>query len=189
MELHQLRSFCVVAEELHITRAARRLRITQPALTRQIKALEKSLHVALIRRVGRTIELTDAGVTFYQDSLPILEKLRTSIVMTREAARGRVGHITVGLCGCAAFFPEVVASLKQFRLDWPLVGITFVQKRTTELIIALEKHRIDVAYIRPLAYGMNGMKRGILFSEEVLVALPETHKLSLQPTVTLAYMR
>ncbi len=186
MELHQLRSFCVVAEELHITRAARRLRITQPALTRQIKALEKSLHVALIRRVGRAIELTDAGITFYQDSLPILEKLRASIVLTREAARGRVGHITIGLCGCAAFFPEIAASIRQFRIDWPSIGISFVQERTPDLIIALEKQRVDVAFIRPLAHGMNNIKREMLFSEEIFVALPEKHRLSLQPTVTLA---
>src|SRR3979411_1723326 len=111
MELRHLRYFCAVAEELHVTRAAQKLHIAPPALTQQIKSLERELGTAVLRRVGRGIELTEAGAIFYKEAQAILERVVVATRLTREAARGWAGCITIGLTESSGFSPGVTGIL------------------------------------------------------------------------------
>jgi DNA-binding MarR family transcriptional regulator len=88
MELHDLRYFVAVAEDLHFGRAAARLHITQPALTRQIQALEAELNVRLFDRTQRRVQLTLAGQTFYSEAKQILNQTERAVQMTQRVARG-----------------------------------------------------------------------------------------------------
>jgi DNA-binding transcriptional LysR family regulator len=103
MELRHLRYFCAVAEERHVTRAAERLRVAQPALTQQIRALETELRAPLLRRAGRGIELTEAGIAFWREAEAILGRVRVATLITQETARGQAGRLMIGLTETASF--------------------------------------------------------------------------------------
>src|SRR5580693_5931377 len=97
MELRHLRYVLAVAEEGHITRAAERLGMQQPPLSRQIKAIERELGVQLFRRKPRGVELTDAGRIFLGDARTMLDRLDQTVDTTRRVARGEQGRICLGV--------------------------------------------------------------------------------------------
>jgi DNA-binding transcriptional LysR family regulator len=96
MDTRLLRSFVTVAEELHFRRAAERLHIAQPAVSRQIKRLEKELEVQLFIRDRRTVVLTEAGRVFLKEARTILQRGDLAQQMARRAARGEIGTLSVG---------------------------------------------------------------------------------------------
>src|SRR5262252_7356977 len=105
MELRHLRYFIAVAEEGHVTRAAERLRMQQPPLSQQIKALERELDVQLFRRKPRGVELTDAGRVYLEIAREILSQLSQATETTRRTARGEQGRICVGITPSTPFHP------------------------------------------------------------------------------------
>ena len=113
MELRHLRYFAAIAEELHVTRAAQRLHIAQPALTAQMRALEEEVRTPLLRRAGRGIQLTAAGEVFYTECIDILQRVSAAERLARDAADGRIGRISIGLTESSAFFSSVTSVLKQ----------------------------------------------------------------------------
>ena len=149
MELRHLRYFLAVAEELNVTRAARRLNMSQPPLTQQLKALEAELGVALIDRSGYRIRLTDAGQLFAREAGRILEEVRRAAQMTRAAASGASGRVRVGFTESASFNARVTESLRVFRTDYPGVEVSLEEHPSTELVAQLREGRIDVAFVRP----------------------------------------
>jgi len=96
IELRHLRYIIAVAEEGHITRAAERLGIQQPPLSRQIKAIEREINVQLFRRRPRGVELTDAGAAFLDGARRMLADLDQTLESTRRTARGEQGRLCVG---------------------------------------------------------------------------------------------
>jgi DNA-binding transcriptional LysR family regulator len=148
MELRQLRYFVAVAEEGHITRAAERLGIQQPPLSRQIKAIEHELDVQLFRRKARGVELTDAGRAFLDDAREILADLDQTFESTRRTARGEQGRICVGITPSASFHPLLPHAIRSFREAFPLVSLTLEQYVSKELINRLREEQMDVAFIR-----------------------------------------
>src|SRR5262247_3188433 len=103
MDLRHLRYFIAVAEEGHITRAAERLDMQQPPLSRLIKTMERELDVQLIRRKARGVELTDAGHAFVDNARKVLAALDHAFETTRSTARGVQGRICVGVTATAPF--------------------------------------------------------------------------------------
>src|ERR1700704_6658044 len=124
MELRPLRYFIAVAEEGHITRAAERLGMQQPPLSRQIPAIEREGDVQLFRRMARGVELTDAGHAFFDNARAVLAQLDRTLETTRRTARGEQGRISVGYTSAAAFHPLVAGVIRKFRAAFPLVSVT-----------------------------------------------------------------
>jgi DNA-binding transcriptional LysR family regulator len=96
MELRQLRYFIVLSEELHFNRAAKRLHLSQPPLTRQIRQLEEELGVELLYRTTRKVELTDAGHAFANEARQIMARVAHASGLAAQANRGVVGQLVLG---------------------------------------------------------------------------------------------
>ncbi len=124
MELRHLRYFVAVGEELHFTRAARRLGIEQPPLSLQIQNLEREIGTPLLRRKPRSIELTEAGSSFLDDARAILEQVRRATDHAQRVARGELGRIRVGMINSAPFHPFVPSLIREFRQRWPQAVLT-----------------------------------------------------------------
>jgi DNA-binding transcriptional LysR family regulator len=178
MELRHLRYFIAVAEEGHITRAAERLDMEQPPLSRRIKAIEQELGAQLLRRKPRGVELTDAGRAFLDKARAVLASLDNAVQTTRRTARGEQGRICVGVTPTSPFHPFVPHAIRAFREAFSLVTVTLEEGQTNELIEHLRDERIDVAFIRSPPADSDGLAVFPLMEEVIVVALPERHVLA-----------
>ena len=114
IELFQIRCFAAVAEELHFGRAAARLFMTQPPLSRQIQMLEQALGVQLLERSSRSVRLTPAGQAFYRDGAAVLALAGQAVDTARRIASGDAGRVVLGYTAVAgyALIPELVAACR-----------------------------------------------------------------------------
>ena len=174
MELRHLRYFIAVAEEGHITRAAERLGMQQPPLSRQIKAIEQEMDVQLFRRKARGVELTDAGRAFLDDAHAMLAHLDHAFDTARRTARGEQGRISVGY---TLFHPLVPRVIREFRQAFPLVSLTLEESSPYDLIERMQNDKIDVAFITLIA-DQEGVAIEPLLEEPRVVALPSGHPLA-----------
>ena len=147
-ELSQLRCFVAVAEELHFGRAAMRLNMTQPPLSRQVQLLERILGVVLLDRTSRSVRLTPAGRTFLIEARRILRLAETAALATRRIASGDAGRVAIGFTAASgySFLPKLV-DLARSKL--PNVDLTLRELVSGEQIEALLTGRIDLGLIRP----------------------------------------
>ncbi|NJL55010.1 LysR family transcriptional regulator [bacterium] len=175
MELQQLRYFVMVAEELHFGRAADRLHISQPALSKQIANLEKEIGLALLTRTKRTVKLTTAGQVFIEQSKQLLSQVDTAIQLTRRTARGEAGHLTIGFTETATHtvLPNLV---KEFRSNYPNVELTMLGLSTEAQVAALNRDQIDIAFLHP-PIDERGLNLHSILSANFVVVLPQQHPL------------
>lgn len=147
-ELSQLRCFVAVAEELHFGRAAMRLNMTQPPLSRQVQLLERILGVVLLDRTSRSVRLTPAGRSFLIEARRILRLAESASLATRQIASGEAGRVAIGFTAASgySFLPRLV-ELARERL--PTVDLALREMVTGEQIEALLTGRIDLGLIRP----------------------------------------
>src|SRR5262245_37608918 len=178
MELRHLRYFIAVAEEGHITRAAERLDIQQPPLSRQIKAMERELDVQLFRRKARGVELTEAGRALLDGAHAMLGRFDHTLETTRRTARGEQGRICVGVTPTGPFHPFVPRVIRAFREAYPLVSLTLEECLSNELIERLQSEKIDTAFLRSLIDDREGLVVDHLLEEATVVALPSAHALA-----------
>ncbi len=174
-ELSQLRCFVAAAEELHFGRAAERLHMTQPPLSRQVQILERILGVQLLARTSRMVRLTRAGRTFLPEARRILQLSDSAAVSTRRTAAGEKGSVTIGFTATAgySFLPEIITSARE-----RLAGVDFILQEmvTAEQVEALASHRIDFALLRPPVRREFESVRVV--HEPLLAALPADHRLA-----------
>lgn len=176
MDLRQLRYFMAVAEEGHITRAAEKLGIQQPPLSRLIKTIENDLDVRLFIRRPRGVELTEAGSSFYREVAQLLAGLENAVETTKSTARGERGRICVGVTPTGPFVPLVPRAMHQFRQAFPNVNFTLEERLSSELIDLVRGGRVDVAFLwTPRAEGLVSVP---LLHEPLVVALPSGHALA-----------
>jgi DNA-binding transcriptional LysR family regulator len=178
MELRHLRYFIAVAQEGHITRAAERLGMQQPPLSRQIKAVERELDVQLFCRKPRGVDLTDAGRAFLDDALAILARLDRAFETARRTSRGEQGCICLGVTPTSPFHPFVSQVVRAYRKAYPLVSITLQEWHSNDLVEHLRNERIDAAFIRTAPADTRGLVISELLEEELVVVLPEGHMLA-----------
>jgi len=176
MELRHLRYFIAVAEERHITRAAERLGMQQPPLSRQIRELERELDVQLFRRTARGVKLTDAGRAFLDGARATLANLELSSETARRTARGEKGTIFLGYPGAAAFHPLVPRIIREFRAAFPLVSIrTTAEGFPDDLVERMRHDQIDIALIPTPIGTPEGIVVDLLREDALVVALPSGH--------------
>jgi DNA-binding transcriptional LysR family regulator len=178
VELRQIRYFIAVAEEGHITRAAERLGMQQPPLSRQIQAIERELDVQLLRRKARGVELTEAGRAFLDHARATLAQLDHTFDATRRTARGEQGRISVGYTSGAAFHPLVPRIIREFRQAFPLVAVTLADGFPNDLVEHTRSGQFDVAFIRTSVAKPDGVVIEALLEEALGVALPSGHRLA-----------
>ena len=178
MDLRHLRYFVAVAEEGHVTRAARRLGIQQPPLSQQIRALEAELQVQLFRRKPRGVELTQAGDALFAEAQTILRQVEHAVTATRRAARGEVGRIGLGFTSSASFHPVVPRVIREYRETHPLVALSLEESGTGELVESLLAERLDAAFVRSPIGPAEGIAVHSLLEEAMVAALPARHLLA-----------
>lgn len=149
MEFRHLRSFLAVAETGHVGRAAVKLHISQPPLTRHIQQLEETLGVKLFIRTPSGMELTEAGAVFVAEARNILELSALAQERAALAGRGEIGRIDIGIFG-SAVFDKIPRLLQAFRRDTPGVRIALHSMGRAEQIEALRQGRISIGFNRLL---------------------------------------
>ena len=183
MELRHLRYFVCVAEEKNIGRAALRLHISQPPLTRQIQQLEDQLGVQLFKRTNRGVELTDAGRVLYDDARNILGLTERAMERSSKAAKGLLGRVDVAIFG-SGIFGAIPRLLRAFREAHPDVSIFLHNMVKEEQIDALRHRRITLAFNR-LMRPIDGLVSETLLTEALYVAMPSGSPLSARTAVTM----
>ena len=177
MELRHLRYFVAVAEELNFSRAAERLHIAQPPLSKQIKDLEAELGVRLFDRNHTRVNLTDAGRVFLDDVREILEQTELAVRRARDASSGIRGHLRVGTIGTMTLMllPKV---LPLFSERFPEIEVTVQEMNGDEQVLALRRNDLDIGFTGRILVNTNGVERLHVARFPLLVAVPKTHRLS-----------
>lgn len=169
-EISQLRCFVAVAEELHFGRAAQRLNMTQPPLSRQVQLLERILGVVLLDRTSRSVRLTPAGRSFLIEAKRILRLAESAALATRRIASGDAGRVAVGFTAASgySFLPRLVDLA---RSQLPNVDLTLRELVSGEQVEALLTGRIDLGLVRPPLTRPEFDKLRVL-TEPLVAALP-----------------
>jgi DNA-binding transcriptional LysR family regulator len=181
IELRRLQAFVAVAEEGHITRAADRLGMAQPPLSRMIAGLETELGVRLLQRLPRGVRLTDAGLALLEEARAVLQRAGTVTDAVRRAARGEQGRLAIGFTMSAAIHPLVPAAMRRFHTALPQVRVELDEAGTADLVDALLHGRLDAAFVRAPVGNLSALVVDHLLDEPMLVALPAAHPLAANP--------
>ncbi len=189
VELRHLRYFVGVAEALNFTRAARQLRVAQPALSRQIRQLEAEIGVQLLERNRQGVRLTPAGTTFLIEARAILLHGEKAVAAARESDHAAATHLDVGYVW-GLFHTVVPAVIKRFRPQFPEVAVNLFDQTATEQAEALGAGRLDLGFIgfADEADGAGLSKRRIGTCAFV-VALPRQHPMSRRRKLSLSLLR
>jgi DNA-binding transcriptional LysR family regulator len=175
VSLQQLRGFAAVAEEQHFGRAAQRLNMTQPPLTRQIQALERALGVSLFDRTGRGVRLTAAGGVFLEHAHRVLALLEVAPEATRRAADGQTGTLRLAFTAIGAY--AVLADfLAMVNRRIPAVSVELTELVSPDQYEALANLEIDLGLVRPPI--PDGFESLLVHTEDLVLAVPADHKLA-----------
>jgi DNA-binding transcriptional LysR family regulator len=174
MEIKHLHSFRAVAEALSFINAARKLHISQPALSAQIQALEAELGVQLLERTRRSVRLTKPGEAFLQSAYTILRMTDEAKLNAQRVAAGESGHLKIGFVASAAL--EIVPSIVlAFRRNHPRVTLELLNIRTTDQIAMLQQRTLDAGFLR-LPSSSNGLTITPIHSERFVLVVPKGHR-------------
>ena len=188
MELRRIQYFVAVAEEAHFGRAAERLRMAQPPLSQQIKALEAEMGVVLFHRTTRKVELTPAGERFLDRARAILADVDDAVTEAGQVAAGMVGRIAIGFTGSATYdlLPSLVRVL---RADLPGIELDIHgEMLTPDQVTALTDGTLDLGLLRPPVRN-TALEVQVLRREPLIAVLPEHHPLAVHDRVRLADLR
>ncbi len=186
MELRHIRYFVAVAEALHFSRAAEKLRIAQPALSQQIRALEEELGVRLLERTNRKVTLTHAGAVFLEESRALLAHAHRASTRAMQAQRGQVGRLNIGYV-LSATGRTLTCALRDFTRTHPEVDIVLHDLGEAQQWMQLIDGQIDIALTRTRkehdSIASRPLERGHL-----TVLLPPGHRLATKSKVSLTQL-
>lgn len=182
MNIRQMRYFSVLGEELHFRRAAARLHVSQPALSRSLQQLEAALGFPLLERDRRNVALTPAGRVYLDGCRSMLATLETTLGRARRAARGQIGEVRIGYTdiAVAGILPNVVRS---FRGTHPGVTITANHGCSQAQIDDLDADRLDVGFLTG-PWSRPGYETWVVQTDTLVAVLPERHRLALKPKLS-----
>lgn len=174
--LDQARAFVAVAEELHFSRAAERLHMTQPPLSRQIQKLEGSLGVHLLLRESRGVRLTAAGEAFLIECRQLLEKAESAPVRARLVEQGKIGLLRIGHTSTASF-AVLGKLLRHINADAPGVKVELREMVTSKQLEGLTDGTLDIGLARP-PVPVEFIDSAPLLLEGLVVAMSDDHPLA-----------
>jgi DNA-binding transcriptional LysR family regulator len=182
MDPRKLRYFMAVAEELHFGRAARRLNISQPPLSMQIRGLENDLGTALFVRDRRHVALTDAGRVLLAEAGKILPQLDQARMAVQRAGRGEVGRLAIGFITPIEYnlLPSLLAA---FRRRYPSVLLTLREAMSDQQLNELESGILDVGLMTG-AMDRPSIACRPVWQERVILAIPARHDLARSSSVS-----
>ena len=186
MELRHLRYFVAVAEAENVSRAALKLHVSQPALSRQIRDLEEELGFLLLERTAKSVRLTDAGRVFLAKSRAVLEGADDAVKAARAIARGNRGELHIG------YAPTLTArilppALRVFQTGMPGVRVKLHDLSTEEMLAGLHEGRLQIAFLVRLRTAvLRGLRFEELMRDPLRLAVAPNHPLARQRVVALA---
>lgn len=187
MELKRLTYFLAVSEELHFGRAAARLAIAQPPLSRHIAALEAHLGVQLFDRSRSQIQLTQAGQILQRHARDVLARLDVAYRETRLMGSGAAGWLRIGFVGSASYglLPSLI---KAFRAQYPATELVLSTANNAELHHQLIERSIDIAIARPHLED-DEFRKVELCREKLILAVPDIHEFTSKPVIALTDLK
>lgn len=187
MDLRQLRYFSCVAEELHFGRAARKLYISQPALSADIRRLEQELEVQLLERSSKAVTLTNAGQVLLREAKRLLQQAEEARHLTLMSARGVMGRLRIGFVNSLIHrgLPE---ALKRFEADHPAIDVTLSEMNTAEQIDALLRNQLDMGLSHSARFPAT-IQAETLAVEPFLCCLPLDHPLAGRASLSVKDLR
>jgi len=177
IEIHKLNAFVAVVEESNISKAANRLYMQQPPLTRLIKSLEQELGTVLFKRLPRGVEVTEAGRVLYQEAVSILAHAQAIPKRVQNIAQGLEGQLHIGFTHSVGLHPFLPTLLRQFREQFPAVTIQLEEESSRDLIDAVLNEKLDLIFLRKPAPLRAELQSVHVLDEPLIVALPSNHPL------------
>jgi LysR family transcriptional regulator, benzoate and cis,cis-muconate-responsive activator of ben and cat genes len=186
MELRHLRYFIAVAEEENVSRAALKLHVSQPALSRQVRDLEEELGFALLERSAKSVRLTEAGRVFLAEARAVLERAEQGVQAARSIAVSARGELHVG------YAPSLTArilppALRAFQAGTPGMVVKLHDLSTEEMLTEIRSGKLQIAFvIQPMAGMMRGLKFEELLRDALCLAMTPNHPFARRRLVPLA---
>lgn len=183
MDLRRLRYFVAVAEELHFGRAARRLNVSQPPLSVQVRTLEREIGAPLLIRTQRRVELTEAGRVLLEEARRLLDQAEAAVVHARRAAEGAVGRLAIGFVSTVdySFLPPLV---RRFRQKHPGIALKLLELTGDRQQALLQSGELDLG-LSILPSPAAGLTTRPVFREPLVAAVPANHPLAARRRTTL----
>ena len=186
MELRHLRYFVAAAEAQNVSRAALKLHVSQPALSRQIRDLEEDLGFSLFERSAKSVRLTAAGKTFLTEARAVLQRAEEAVSRTRAMANGERSELHVGYAPSptARILPAI---LRAFQSQFPKVRVKLHDLSTEEMLAGIREGKLELAIlVRPARSTLRGLRFEELARDTMCLAVPPDHALARRRFATLA---
>jgi DNA-binding transcriptional LysR family regulator len=189
MELRHLRYFVGVAEVQHFGRAAERLHVAQPALSRQIQDLEREIGFLLFERLPRGVRLSAAGTVFLGDARRILQDVDEAKRRAEAIALGKAGTLRIGIATALSWHGMVVNSFREFRRRQPDVELVVHHLLSVHQIDAVVSGRLDAGFAATIEPWHKDLAHRQFAQERLLLAVPKGHPLTKRKRIRLRDLR
>jgi DNA-binding transcriptional LysR family regulator len=189
MELRHLRYFVGVAEEQHYGRAAERLHVAQPALSRQIQDLEREMGFSLFDRLPRGVRLNAAGKLFLTDARRILQDVHEAKLRAERIALGKAGTLRIGIATAVSWHGLVQDTFREFRRRQPDVELEVHHLLSVHQVEAILSGRLDVGFAASLIPWDKDLAHWECAQDRMVLAMPKDHALAKRKTVRLRDLR
>ena len=189
MELRHLRYFAAVGEEQHFGRAAARLHIAQPALSRQIQDLEKEIGFVLFDRLPRGVRLSAAGKLFLSDARRILQDVDEAKLRAERIALGKAGTLRIGIATAVSWHGLVVNAFREFRRRQPDVEIVLHHLVSVHQVEAVVSDRLDVGFAAAVTPWHKELEHRQFALDRMVLAVPKGHPLTKRARIRLRDLR
>jgi len=177
MELRHLRYFVAVGEEQHYGHAAQRLRVAQPALSRQIQDLEDEIGFKLFERLPRGVKISVAGKSFLEDARRILKEVNEATTRAARVANGQSGTLRVGFAESASWHGVVPESFRQFRQRQPNAELQLTPLNSLDQVEAIRSGRLDAGFVFNMPKSNQEFNQVKVAEHNVVLAAPKGHPL------------
>jgi len=189
MELRHLRYFVAVGEEQHFGRAAARLHVAQPALSRQIQDLEREIGFLLFDRLPRGVRLSAAGKLFLSDARRILQDVDEARRRAERVALGQAGTLRIGVATAVSWHGSVVNVFREFRRRHPDVELMLHHMVSVHQVEAVVSHRLDAGFAAAVTPWHRELEHRQFALDRMVLAVPKGHPLMKRESIRLRDLR